>query len=175
MTTKFSRVGKKIREFRMRNNDTLVELAKFLNMDVGNLSKVETGKRGLPPETLNKIADKYKLSPDDRTQLFVASGYSRGGEGVYKNMNQEENRQVKTQNFNVPNNLPVLFSDSIGLTSSKFGLVFDFGQRVGPTDQVNIVARIGLSKEHAEALIQVLAGKIKEMQLLTDKGNKKSD
>jgi len=168
-------IGKKIREFRVQNGDTLSDLANYLSIDVGNLSKIETGKRSLPFEIINKLADRYKLNLNQRAYLLAINSHSNEGKGVYKNVNQEENKQAQGQQINVPNNLPVLFSDSIGVTSSPFGLVFDFGQRVGPTNQVNIVARVGLSKEHGEALLKVLSEKIKEMQLLTKKGDRKND
>jgi hypothetical protein len=63
---------------------------------------------------------------------------------------------------NIANNQPVLYSDSVFVTAGKFGVVFDFAQSVGSTNQQNVVARIGMSKEHALALLNVLEKKVKE-------------
>lgn len=169
----YNQIGKTIKYHRTKNNDTLSNLAEYLGLDPGNLSKIETGKRKASQHILHKIAEKYKLNPSDKNELFTSSGYPNFEEVNYSYMEQNQNQQQV--NVQMPGNLPVLFSDVAGVTSSPFGLVFDFGQRVGSTNQVSIVARIGVSKEHGEALLKVLADKVKEMQLLTKKGDKKND
>jgi hypothetical protein len=63
---------------------------------------------------------------------------------------------------NITNNQPVLYTDSVFVTSGRFGVVLDFAQAVGSTNQQNVVARIGMSKEHALALLNVLEKKVKE-------------
>jgi hypothetical protein len=59
-------------------------------------------------------------------------------------------------------NIPVMYSDSVFVTAGKFGVVFDFAQSVGSTNQQNVVTRIGMSKEHALALLNILEKKVKE-------------
>lgn len=64
------------------------------------------------------------------------------------------------QGFNVTVNLdttPILYTDSIHMTTNPLGVVFDVMQRVGPTNQVRIVSRIGMSREHAKKVAQELA------------------
>lgn len=51
---------------------------------------------------------------------------------------------------------PVLYTDSISMTSNEFGLMLDVMQRVGPTNQVRVVARIGMSREHAKKFVAEL-------------------
>lgn len=63
----------------------------------------------------------------------------------------------KSYNLNLdPIRTPVLYADSVYIKSSKNGLVLDFAQQVGTTDQFNVVSRVGLSKEHAHDLIDHL-------------------
>jgi hypothetical protein len=73
------------------------------------------------------------------------------------NKTNEEGVQV-----NIANNQPVLYSDSVFITTGQFGVVFDFAQSVGSTNQQNVIARVGMSKEHALALLNVLEKKVKE-------------
>ena len=166
-------VGKKIRQLRFQNKDKLTDLADYLGIDAGNLSKIENGKRKLSLELIDKIAEKYHLKPEERAFLLTESESS--GEEVYRNMNPNVNPNSPQTQVNLPAGLPVLYSDVISVTASPYGLVFDFGQKMGPTNQVNIVARIGVSKEHGDALMKVLMGKLKDMQLLTKKTDKKND
>jgi len=51
-----------------------------------------------------------------------------------------------------PNRTPILYADAIIIISSDNGIVLDVTQKIGPTNQAHIVARIGLSKEHAKKL-----------------------
>lgn len=180
--------GKKIKNIRHQKGKNLLEVANAIGVDKSFLSKLENGIRRPSPSVLNSLLNYYKLDISTFNELYELSGLpsisshnvgiehnlNTKGKEVYKNMNQEMSSNQTGPQINVPNNLPILYSDSVWVTASPFGLVFDYGQRVGPTNQVNVVARVGLSKEHAEALLRVLVGKLKDMQLLTKKTEKKS-
>jgi hypothetical protein len=61
---------------------------------------------------------------------------------------------------------PILYSDSISMTANEYGIVFDVMQRMGPTNQVRVVSRIGMSREHAKRFVAEL-GKL----LVTTEGS----
>jgi hypothetical protein len=48
---------------------------------------------------------------------------------------------------------PILYTDSVSMTSNEDGIVFDVMQRVGNTNKVRIVSRIGMSRSHAKRFI----------------------
>jgi sucrose-6-phosphate hydrolase SacC (GH32 family) len=64
----------------------------------------------------------------------------------------------------VPDSISVLYTDSAFIAASKFGVTVDFAQRVGNTKRQKVVARVGMSREHAEALLGVLQKKLIDMQ-----------
>jgi hypothetical protein len=49
---------------------------------------------------------------------------------------------------------PVLYTDSVSMTSNENGVVFDIMQRIGNTNKVRIVSRIGMSRTHAKKFIK---------------------
>lgn len=49
---------------------------------------------------------------------------------------------------------PIFYTDSISMTSNDDGIVFDVLQRVGSTNKVRIVSRIGMSRNHAKRFIK---------------------
>lgn len=51
---------------------------------------------------------------------------------------------------------PVLYTDNINMTVNPNGVVLDIMQRLGPTNQVRIVSRIGMSREHAKKFLDKL-------------------
>jgi hypothetical protein len=66
-------------------------------------------------------------------------------------------KQTNEQKINLnPDTTPVLFTDNIFMTTSEFGIVIDFGQKMGPTNETKIVSRIGLSREHAKKFLSEL-------------------
>ena len=48
---------------------------------------------------------------------------------------------------------PILYTDNIFLTTNPDGLVMDVCQKLGTTNTIRIVARIGMSREHAKKLV----------------------
>jgi len=66
--------------------------------------------------------------------------------------------QVGGQQFNLNLDLtPILYTDNIFMTTNPDGLVLDIGQRVASTNQVRIVSRIGMSRDHAKKFVNELA------------------
>ncbi len=52
---------------------------------------------------------------------------------------------------------PILYTDSVYMTANEDGVVLDVVQKIGPTNQQRIVARIGMSLQHAKKLATMLA------------------
>ena len=77
-----------------------------------------------------------------------------------KSKKQQKQVQVRMN----PDSTPILFTDSISMTTNPDGVVLDVMQRLGPTSQVSIVTRVGMSRQHAKKFV----GKLGELLLKTD-------
>ena len=80
-------------------------------------------------------------------------------------MNVAAKKEEKTKHPQVNINLdttPIFYTDKIGITVNSDGIVLDVMQRIGLTNKVRIVSRVGMSKVHAEKFIQEL-GKLLAM------------
>lgn len=55
-----------------------------------------------------------------------------------------------------PATTPVLYTDNILMNTNEDGVVLDIAQRIGSSNQSHVVARIGMSREHAKKLIKEL-------------------
>jgi hypothetical protein len=68
-----------------------------------------------------------------------------------------DNQKQQDQKVNLnPDTTPVLYTDNIYMTSHEFGIVVDFGQKIGPTNETKIVSRVGMSREHAKKFLAEL-------------------
>lgn len=57
---------------------------------------------------------------------------------------------------------PVLYTDNINISVNPDGVVLAVMQRLGPTNQMRIVSRIGMSRDHAKRFVTEL-GKLLAM------------
>lgn len=66
----------------------------------------------------------------------------------------------------------ILYTDSVTMTTNSDGVVLNIMQRVGPSNQVRIVARIGMSREHAKKLVGELGKLLIQTEGQTQTGEK---
>lgn len=177
-------LGKQIRNLRKKTKKSLKDLASLSGVHPTYLSKIENGQKRPSQKLLLKLLDLYKVSPSEFLAIQLLAGYGKTYYGElkeqkevnYMTSKQEEKPEGQIQNnqmqIQVPNNLPVLYTDSAFVTASAFGLVLDFAQTLGPTNNQNVVARIGMSSDHAKALLKVLSQKLTEVELLKEKKDK---
>jgi len=72
--------GDYLRDLRVQRDISMRTLAKELNMDVGNLSKIENGKMKPPMKErfIEDISDILKLSKDEKEKLIDISSHESG-------------------------------------------------------------------------------------------------
>lgn len=76
---------------------------------------------------------------------------------------EDEKKQLAGQQVSINlDQTPILYTDNVMLTTNEDGMVFDFCQRLGSSPQVRVVARIGMSREHAKKLLIVLTNQVEQ-------------
>ena len=83
-------------------------------------------------------------------------------------------KKQETQQIGVNINLdttPILYTDNVSITVNPEGVVLDVMQRVVNTNQIRIVSRIGMSREHAKKF----AAEFSRLLALTEGSAKTSD
>lgn len=55
-----------------------------------------------------------------------------------------------------PDTTPILYTDNIFMSTNEDGVVLNFGQGVGPANQIKIVSRVGMSRTHAKKFLKEL-------------------
>lgn len=75
-----------------------------------------------------------------------------------------DNNQNPQPGMNVNVNLdttPIYYTDNVFITINEDGIVFDFTQKLGPTTQLRVVSRVGMSREHAKKFYKILGDQLK--------------
>ena len=66
---------------------------------------------------------------------------------------RKEAKKVEEVNINLETT-PILYTDNINMTANSDGVVLNVMQRLGPTNKMRIVARIGMSRIHAKKFME---------------------
>ncbi len=64
-----------------------------------------------------------------------------------------------------PDSTPILYTDEIHMSTNDYGVVMDIVQKMGDPNQGRVVARVGMSRDHAIAFTQELG----KLLLITEK------
>jgi len=59
---------------------------------------------------------------------------------------------------------PILYTDNIIMNVNEDGVVLDVCQKLGPTNQIRIIARIGMSKNHAKKFLKSLGDLLEQSE-----------
>lgn len=178
----FKEFGKQIKQLRSSRKENITEAAQAVGIDRSYLSKLESGKLQPSKKIVNLLISHYSLSGAEAQILFSWGGYNyqsvissrtdqvTKSDGKEVDVKMENNQPVVNQNnaslqLKVPENLTIQYTDSVFITLSEYGMVFDIAQTMGPTNTQSVVARIGMSIDHAEALLNVLGQKVTEAKL----------
>ncbi len=86
-------------------------------------------------------------------------------------MNQQNNPADQFQ-INIPEDKPILYTSGVFINANALGVVLNFAQQVGPTNQQIVVSRIGMSVEHAKILAERINELIKQGEGKSQTGDK---
>ncbi|CAN5422560.1 hypothetical protein BH09PAT4_BH09PAT4_02810 [soil metagenome] len=160
-------IGKELRAIRKMSGESIEVAAKQLSIDRTHLNKIELGFYPPSEELLNKILAHFSVEGIKANQLrsilrrgevehVVVEGVKRK-EGLMEQKIQANDPSQSVQVSFDPNKIQVLYSDSIMVGSTDYGLTMDIAQTApGNPQQQFIVARIGMSFDHAKKLLEAI-------------------
>lgn len=76
-------------------------------------------------------------------------------------------KKNQTEEVNISMNIdttPILYTDNINMVTNKHGVVLNVMQNLGQQNDMRIVSRIGMSREHAKEFVD----KLGKLLLLTE-------
>ena len=66
---KYTKFGEYFRVLRIKHNEVLADAKEFLHVSAAFISSVELGKRAIPKEWFNLIAEHYNLDKEEQEEL----------------------------------------------------------------------------------------------------------
>ena len=145
--TPFKPLGKQLKELRTQANESLAEASGAVEIDVCVLASYELGQSRPSEDVLMLLLSHFGVRDEQAVKLWEIAGYAMAKIPAVHIMSDTANQAGVTQ---------VLFTDIVDVMVNNYGVVMNFMQNTGPTSQPETVAKVGMSREHARSVLQIL-------------------
>lgn len=148
-------LGARIKNLREQWQQTVGEVSGTLEIDESTLNAIESGKAMPPDEVLDMLINHFLLTEDQAQDLReIAEQYQeQAGEAL---MGGIEDMLMKQIVMYLPIDSKTVYTDSMNATVNNHGVVLQFMQSGGANGQQTAVSKVGMSREHAERMIEIL-------------------
>lgn len=144
----FKNLGVKIRLARVRLQESVADVSGAIEIDTETLRKIERGEQPPSEEILLLLISYLDINDTDAVRLWQLAGY----QGTPYGATAEE---TDTATALMPLDLRVVYTDGVHIAKNDFGVVMNFLQSTG-FGQPLAIARVGMSKNHAEQVLALL-------------------
>ena len=153
----FSIFGSALKRLRENHSKSQAEVSGAVEIEQQKLQDYEAGKQRPTEDILLLLIQHFDLRDDEADELWRLAGYndisdeaqyfSNDGEGV--------SRQTKTIMIS-PQDARIVYTDMVQVMVNNYGVIINFMQSAGINDKPLAAARVGMSKEHARSVVEVL-------------------
>jgi hypothetical protein len=151
-------LGKHLKDLRTRANESLAEASGAVEIDVRELASFELGRACPTEDVLLLLISHFGAKDDEAVRLWEMAGY--GMEKIPAS-HMINNDLVPAHNQTADNR--VLFTDIVDIVVNNYGVIMNFMQS-GPANSSQSVARVGMSREHAKSILQILQATIDQTE-----------
>lgn len=151
----YKSLGIHLKHLRQKRQESLAEVSGAVEIDIDMLSKIEQGKALPSEDILLLLISHFGAKEDEATKLWEQAGYEQEKVPA-TNMINDDSGQAKPMVMVMPTDARIVYTDMVHVMVNNYGVVMNFMQGAGPNNQPLAVARIGMSREHAESVLSVL-------------------
>jgi transcriptional regulator with XRE-family HTH domain len=143
-------LGKHLKDLRVRANESLAEASGAVEIDVRELAGFELGKNRPSEDVLLLLISHFGAKDDEAVRLWEMAGYGMDKIPASHMVNNDVPAAPAAGQDN-----RVLFTDIVDIVVNNYGVIMNFMQ-TGPANSTHSVARVGMSREHAKSIMQIL-------------------
>lgn len=151
----FRHLGGQLKSLREANKETLAEVSGAVEIELDALQRIETGEQRPSEEILLLLISHFEIKDEEAVNLWELAGYDDDKTSTTGSVEDITN-QMKQTAFVMPMDVRVVYTDMVHVMVNNYGVVMNFMQNSGPNNQPLAIARVGMSKEHARSVLEVL-------------------
>jgi hypothetical protein len=155
--TPYRPLGRHLKQLRTRANESLAEASGAVEIDVRELANFELGTSKPSEDVLLLLISHFGARDDEAVSLWEMAGYGTEKIPVTRMDNSEKSSDILANADN-----RVLFTDTVDIMVNNYGVVMNFMQTSSNGTQP--VARVGMSREHAQSVLKVLEETLSHFQ-----------
>ncbi len=151
----FSALGGALRAMRLRAKESVAEVSSAVEVPMERIDRFETGELRPSEDVLDLFIGHFNLSDNEADKLWDLAGYD--GNYAKKTVPHSiEDSMSKQPVVILPIDSRIVYTDMVHVVANDFGVVISFLQGNGQNAQPIAVSRVGMSKEHAKSVLDVL-------------------
>ncbi len=148
--------GEELRKLRARAAKTPAEVSGAVEIDESRLKLYEAGEQRPTEDILLLLIQHFNLNDSQADKLWKLAGYSgKPDEDKYANMDEIGNIPQLTVSL-IPQDTRIVYTDMVQVMVNNYGAIINFMQGASLGNNPLAVAKVGMSKEHARSLIEIL-------------------
>ncbi len=145
----YKTLGIRLKHLRVTSKESLAEVSGAVEIDMSLLTEIEEGTKRPSEDILLLLISHFAIKDDEATKLWEMAHYNQTPLAI----NQED--QVSSIAV-MPLGTPIVYTDMMHVMVNNYGVVMNFMQGTGPNSQPSAIARVGMSKEHARSVLEIL-------------------
>ncbi len=173
----FELLGTQLKNMRQRRHESLADVSGAVEIEPNTLQAIEQGTERPGEEILLLLISYFSAKEDIATKLWQLAGYDQDELPIKSAENFEETSVTPATTHSLPN---IVYTDMVHVVVNNYGVVMEFMQRGTSVDQPMAVSRVGMSKEHARSVIEMLekslsSSKTKQLEQPKARSNSKKN
>ncbi len=146
-------LGRRLKALRVGLNESLAEASGAVEIDARVLASYEVGQARPSEDVLLLLLNHFGVKDDEAVRLWELAGYNMAKVSSAHMINDMHQSQFNTASKATS---PILFTDVVDVIVNNYGVVMNFMQNNGPRSVSTPIARVGMSREHAKSVLQIL-------------------
>lgn len=148
----FRMLGGQLRLVREKHSESLAEVSGAVEIEIDKLEQIERGEQRPSEELLLLLISHFNIGDDDAANLWSMAGYEDPADMASGSLGD----QIKQVALVMPMEARIVYTDLVHVMANNYGIVMNFMQTGGPGNQPLAVARVGMSREHAQSVVDLL-------------------
>lgn len=147
----YKMLGNLLKRMREKKQESLDEVSGAVEIDSQLLTDFERGLKRPSEDILLLLISYFSVGEDVADKLWDLAGYDRS-----QLSSTESGLDDIQQVMVLPMDARIVYTDMAHIMSNKYGVTLNFMQSMGLGGKPLAVARLGMSREHAERLLELL-------------------
>jgi transcriptional regulator with XRE-family HTH domain len=161
----YKTLGTALKRTRQKLQESLAEVSGAVEIEVDVLSAIELGAQRPSEDILLLLISHFGIKEDEASKLWELANYDQA-QLPFSN-DSLENEETKSSVMVVPMDSRINYTDMVHIMVNNYGVVMNFMQGAGPNNQPLAVARVGMSREHAKSVLELLQRTLEQSEQKT--------